>query len=538
MARVFDLIIVGGGVNGAAVCRDAAMRGLKTLLLEGRDFAAGASGHNGRMIHGGLRYLANGDLGLVIEALRERATLLAIAPHLVRRSTLLIPVRNGARHPAWMVRLGLLALDALVLWRFPRHRRLDRGAALARVPSLRRDGLGAALVMHDACAECAERLTIENVLAAVAAGAEVRNHAPVTRIEPAAEGLLRVLWHDGEAQEAAAAPVVVNATGAWTDTFLGRATGRASALTTRAKGSFIVFEAFDGAPAEPVFVESRADGRPVLVTPWQGGILVGTTDVVIAGEADGATTSEAEVDYLLDALDQAFAPGTFRRAGIRFTYCGVRPLPAATGPSHKITRKHVIHRHPAPLGGLISVYGGKLSTFRSLAEDATDAVFGLLGRPAPRATTARTPLPGAAGGAASVGSPAVSLSETTRRRLAAVYGTRAGRVIAIAAAAPDLAEVVDPASGAIAAEFVLAVRDEFARSLSDIMLRRTLLGYRPGRGLVALDAFRRLAAGHLGWSAAKIAADIAEYEAHLAATGGARFHAPPAAARDIREGVA
>lgn len=537
MAGSYDLIIVGGGVNGAAICRDAAMRGLRTLLLEADDFAAGASGHNGRMIHGGLRYLANGDIGLVVEALRERATLLAIAPHLVSRSTLLIPRRAGARHPGWKVGLGLAALDALALGRFPRHRRLDRRAALARVPCLRAEGLAGGFLMHDAYAEYAERLTVENVIAAVEAGAEVLNHAPVTSIAPAAGGLLEVAWRQGGAGQAAAARVVVNATGAWTDGFLARAARPGAALTTRAKGSFLVFAPAPGAPAEAVFVEARSDGRPVLVTPWQGSILVGTTDVVIAGDPAAATTTAAEVDYLLAALDEAFAPGTFRREDIRFTYCGVRPLPAAAGPSHRITRRHVIHRHPAPLAGLISVYGGKLSTFRSLAEGATDTVFALLGRPAPPAATARTPLPGAAGGAAA-GVPAGHLPEASRRRLQAIYGARAGRVAALAAGAPGLAAVIDPGSGAVAAELVHAVRAEFAGSLSDILLRRTLLGYRPGRGRAVLDAFRAVAAGQLGWSATRIAADIAAYEDHLAATDGARFHTPPAEGRAARAGAA
>ncbi|MCL4188063.1 MAG: glycerol-3-phosphate dehydrogenase/oxidase [Rhodobacteraceae bacterium] len=537
MAQACDLIIVGGGVNGAATCRDASMRGLNTLLLERGDFASGASGHNGRMIHGGLRYLGNGDIGLVIESLRERATLLAIAPHLVCPSTLLIPVRDGARHPEWMLRLGLMALDALALWRFPRHRRLDRRAALARVPSLRPDGLSAGFVMPDAYAECAERLTIENLLAAVAAGAVIRNHAPVTRIEPIHGGQLRVTWQEADGEKAATAPVVVNATGAWTDAFLSRAAGVNSALITRAKGSFIVFEPRDGTPREAVFVESPADGRPVLVTPWQGNILVGTTDVVIEGAADTAATTEAEVDYLLAALDEAFVPGTFPRSAICFTYCGVRPLPTAAGPSHRITRKHVIHRHPAPLKGLISIYGGKLSTFRSLAEDATDAVFALLGRTSPRSMTARTPLPGASG-AVDAAEAFAPLAEVTRRRLQAVYGTRAGQVAALARGAPDLAVVVDTESGAIAAEFVHAVRVEFAQTLSDILLRRTLLAYRPGRGRSAIGTFRTVAAAHLGWSEARIEADIAAYEAHVAATSGTRFHAPPAARGPIRVGAA
>ena len=228
MIRAFDLIVVGGGINGAAISRDAAMRGLRTLLLEADDFASGASGHNGRMIHGGLRYLENADLRLVREALREQATLLRIAPHLVRRTTLLLPVMKESRHPAWKVRLGLVALDLLAgAWPM-RHQRLDRQEVLSRVPAIRDDSLRAGFVMQDATADHAERLTLEMVLAAAEAGAEVRNRARVSKISAQATGGLSVEWLEADAGHRASAPVVVNATGAWVDEVLATATAKLS----------------------------------------------------------------------------------------------------------------------------------------------------------------------------------------------------------------------------------------------------------------------------------------------------------------------
>ncbi len=523
MIRAFDLIVVGGGINGAAISRDAAMRGLRTLLLEADDFASGASGHNGRMIHGGLRYLENADLRLVREALREQATLLRIAPHLVRRTTLLLPVMKESRHPAWKVRLGLVALDLLAgAWPM-RHQRLDRQEVLSRVPAIRDDSLRAGFVMQDATADHAERLTLEMVLAAAEAGAEVRNRARVSKISAQATGGLSVEWLEAGAGHRASAPVVVNATGAWVDEVLATATGTNAALTIRALGAFIVVRANPDTPVEPVFVESRQDGRPVLVAPWQGNILVGTTDRVLAPGAKDEGTTGGDIDYLFAALEGAFRPGIFRRSDILYTYWGVRSLPARQGPSHRITRRHAIHVHAAPLAGMLSVFGGKLSTCRCLAEETTDKAFALLGRKAPKSGTARRLLPGALPLSGAVQPIDHPVPEQTARRLRSLYGTRAALVRDLAARTPELAKVIDPASGAIAAEIVFAVRHEFAQSLGDILLRRTLLGYGADRARGIFPAFRAVARRHLGWAEARIEQDIRDYEAHLEATDVARF---------------
>lgn len=523
----FDLVIIGGGINGAALARDAALRDLKVLLLEANDFASGASGHNGRMIHGGLRYLETAQIGLVLEALKERATLLRIAPHIVRPSTLLIPRHQGRGRPGWMVRLGLVALDVLAMGSARRHARLGPAEALRRVPALRSDTLRGAFVMHDAFAECAERLTIENLVDAAALGADLRNRCRVTEVSPAPTGGLRVRWAGPQGPGVADARAVVNATGAWTDETLAVATGSGARMVTKAMGSFMVLRSFAGAPDEAVFFESGSDGRPIIMAPWLGNLLVGTTDRVIEGPTDDAQTSAAEIDYMFDAIAQTFDPGRISRSDILYTYCGVRPLPHRPGQSHKITRKHVIYRHPPPLEGMVTVLGGKLSTFRCVAEQVADTVCEMLGSGARRSSTAQRPLPGAVkSGARQVlaGSP---LSVLTQERLLGLYGERAVQVLELAARSADLADVIDQETGAIAAELVFAVECEFARSLADILFRRTLLGYRTGRGLQLIDPFRRIARQHLGWATARIDADIKDYEAQLAATDGARFHPAP-----------
>ncbi|NRA19405.1 MAG: glycerol-3-phosphate dehydrogenase/oxidase [Oceanospirillaceae bacterium] len=523
MTDEYDLIIIGGGINGAAICRDASMRGLKTLLLEMNDFAAGASGHNGRMIHGGLRYLENGDFPMVIEALQERNTLLKIAPHLVKPSTLLIPIFESSRNPAWKVKLGLMALDILAPAGFPRHKKLNKKAAMARIPTFRSQELAGGFLMYDAFAEFAERLTIENVLSAKEYGAELHNYACVTKIVPEPGVGFRVTWQEKNGKKSATARSVVNATGAWTDKVIKNAMGQQSSLTTIALGSFIVVKANENTPNEAVFLESRQDGRPIIVTPWQDNILIGTTDRVVSGDVDEAATSEVEIAYLMDALSNTFKAGTFKRSDIIFTYMGVRPLPFAVGPSRKITRKHVIHHHGLSYAGMISVYGGKLSTFRRLAEDAVNAVFKLRGKRAPKSLTAETPLPGAGQVEQIQFNEGFCLTSATTSRLAKIYGSKSALIIEMAQDTPDLATVIDTDSGAIAAEMVYAVRHEFARSLIDILLRRLMLGHRANRGREVLPHFRNIALRHLGWCDDKIDTDLVEFNNYLNATTGARF---------------
>ena len=512
----FDVIVIGGGINGSAVARDASMRGLSVLLLEAADLARGASGYNGRMIHGGLRYLETGQVGLVLESLRERSTLLKIAPHIVKPSRLIIPIWKYRSRPVWLVRLGLLFFDVFSWGAHPgitRHKKLSKKEALALVPSLSSENLSCVLTMSDAYAECAERLTIENVVSAANQGAVIKTYSPVTGVKKVIEGGLSATWkRNGELFEASA-KVVVNTTGAWTDELLASSMSGEPALILKAKGTFIVAKAFPGAPDEPVFFEAKRDRRPIIMTPWLGLILIGTTDQQTDASPSGIGASESEIEYLLESVKQSFAGAQFDRSSILYTYTGVRPLPAAKGPTHKIERRHSLYQHSGDLDGMITVFGGKLTTFRDLAEIVTDKVFELLGQKTPACSTAQEPLPGAKGLIPEL----KAVSEKTALRLQGLYGARAGDVLAVALDQPELLTVMDQDTGAIGAEFVFAVRYEWARTLSDILLRRTILGRRRNRGEHLLEAFRTIARRDLGWSESKIKKDIDEYRAYIAA---------------------
>ena len=474
----FDLIIVGGGINGSAVARDASMRGLSVLLLEAADLARGASGYNGRMIHGGLRYLETGQIGLVLESLRERSILLNIAPHIVKPSRLIIPIWRHRSRPAWLVRLGLLFFDMFSWGRTSGHKKLSKKDALALVPSLSSENLSCALTMSDAYAECAERLTIENALSAENQGAVIKTYSPVQSVQRSDVNTLNVAWDENGERCQADARVVVNTTGAWADEFLASSTDRESELILKAKGTFIIADVFPGAPDEPVFFEAKQDRRPIIMTPWLGLILIGTTDQQTHDSPANVGASKSEIEYLLESVNQSFAGAQFDRSNILYTYTGVRPLPVAKGPTHKIARRHSLHRHSGELEGVITVLGGKLTTFRNLAEVVTDKVFEALGEKSPACSTAKEPLPGAKG----LMPELKTVSEKTASRLQGLYGVRAADVLALALGKPELLAVMDEDTGAIGAEFVFAVRCEWARTLSDILLRPHHFGPRQGPG--------------------------------------------------------
>src|SRR5919107_4651854 len=298
----FDVVVIGAGINGAGIARDAAMRGLKVLLLDKGDLASGTTGWSTRLIHGGLRYLEHGEWGLVRESLRERETLLRrVAPHLVRPLPMLVPVYAGSRRGPLTIRAGMLAYDLLSLDKsLPRHRMLSASEALARAPGLEREGLKGAALFYDAQVEYAERLAVENALSARGRGAMVITHARVRRLlveENRARGVEFEDAPGGPAHEARAG-VVLNVAGPWVDEVLGGAAGSGGRLIGGTKGSHLVVRGFEGAPAAAVYTEAVEDGRPFFVVPWDEKFLIGTTDERYAGDLERVEADAREVEYL------------------------------------------------------------------------------------------------------------------------------------------------------------------------------------------------------------------------------------------------
>jgi glycerol-3-phosphate dehydrogenase len=418
----------------------------------------------------------------------------------------------------------MLAYDVLSLGKsLPRHRMLDRAAALGRAPGLAESGLLGAALFHDAQVEYAERLALENALDARTHGAEIRTYHHVDEVLCADGRVLDVTGNDiltGEPFRYTA-PVVINVAGPWVDEVLSRSNGEQQpSLIGGSKGSHIVVDSFPGAPRDALYAEARQDGRPFFIIPWNDLYLIGTTDTRYDGDLDNVMAEEWEIDLLISETNRVIPTANLTRASVRYTYAGVRPLPHAPGMSEgSITRRHIMHDHELEASGgargVISIVGGKLTTYRELAEQCVDLVLRKLGRSVIRSRTAEMPLPGgrsdlAWGDFAVSFARASGLPRQTVEHLLRVYGARAPEVLETAST-PNLREVFDPLTGAIAAEVPWAFHEEGARTLADVMARRTMTGLGPDAGIGADVAAAKIARDALGWDAAKVAAEVNAY---------------------------
>jgi glycerol-3-phosphate dehydrogenase len=386
----FDVIVIGAGINGAGIARDSAMRGLKVLVIEKGEPGMGTTVASTRLIHGGLRYLEHFEFGLVRESLREREVLLRIAPHLVRPIAITIPIYKQNKRGRLTIRAGMILYD-LLSWgkSLPRHRMLSRVDTLKRWPGLNSDGLVGSALYYDAQVEFPERLVMENVLSARKVGGEVLTHTRVTNLTVANGKVFGVEFVSEAGQkEFAEAAVVINAAGPWIDQVLEYAPVNTPKLIGGTKGSHIIVPEFPGAPANAIYVEARSDGRPIFIIPWNKLYLIGTTDVRFEGDPDEVRCEPWEIDYLLAETNLALPGAHLTRDSILYTYSGVRPLPVTSDKDEQdITRRHFIRQHPQ-LPNLLSIVGGKLTTYRSLAEECVDMIFQKLGKDSPRCLTA------------------------------------------------------------------------------------------------------------------------------------------------------
>ena len=520
----YDLVVIGAGINGVGIALDAALRGLRVVVVEKEDICSGVSAWSGRLVHGGLRYLEHHAFGLVRESLMERERLFRHAPHLVKPVPLLMPIFRHNRRPGWLVELGMLLYDVLSLRKTPpMHRPLSRARVERRFPGIARDGLKGATLFYDGQVELAERLCVELALDAVDHGAQLLLH---TRVEaPLLEGgrvvgVRATNTLTGDRLELRA-PVVYNVAGPWIDrVFDPDPTAAQPRLNGGAKGSHLVVDRFPGAPHDVVYYESRRDGRLVFVIPWLDRLMIGTTDVRFEEDPDLARCDIGEAEYLLDEVN-ALVPGAhLSMDDVRYTLSGVRPLPYEPGvPESSITRTHVLHDHESSgMPGLVTVVGGKLTTYRQLAEDAVDDVLRRLDHKDPGCPTRDRILPGAVGfKAAGLRDDLVSrgAKEQVADRLVKWYGSVAAQVWSLAEADAALGRVLHPASGLVAAELVHAVTREHAVTLTDVLARRVLVAFEPGHGLEVVETLADVVAGRLGWDEGRRSAEIAGYREWL-----------------------
>lgn len=510
----FDLLVIGGGITGAGVALDAATRGLRVALVERDDFASGTSSKSSKLVHGGLRYLQQGDLRLVYQALRERQRLLRNAPHLVSVLPFLVPVltRDGpvSKKIARALRSALWMYDLTGGARIGRlHRRLDAEQAHAHCPTLPRDRLSSGFVYYDASTDDA-RLTLTIARTAARHGAVVANRCNVVELTRSHDGDLDgAVVDSGAGRIRVRAKVVVSATGVWADEVRRLDEGVLADSIRPAKGVHITVPWRLTRNDIAVIIAVPKDKRSLFLVPWgrlPDGTFehcyVGTTDTDYSGDLDDPQPDDHDLDYVLRALNHSLTT-TITAADVTGVWAGLRPLvkAASSGRTADLSRRHSIGVSEA---GLITVTGGKLTTYREMAEDTVDAVVRHLGRGV-RSRTARLRLLGAEGYAALP-------PEHPDAHLAGRYGSEAAEIKALIAFDASLAEPLVPGLRYVRAEAVHAVRNEMATTLVDVLTRRTRAHLQNRAAcLAAAGDVAALLAPELGWSAEQTAHQVAEY---------------------------
>lgn len=481
----YDVVVIGGGINGAAIAREAALSGRSVILFERDDLCSGTSAAATRLIHGGLRYLEYAEFGLVYESLHERECLLRTAGHLVGPIPIFIPSYSSARRRRWQISLGLTLYDILS-WRksVPWHATLSRNEMLAQLPGIRQDGLTGGACYHDAQVTWPERLVIELCVDARAHGAEIHTHTPVINVITEGGRCRGVEYRKGGVRHTVTGSAVVNAAGPWVDRIaMGHATRR---LIGGTRGSHLVVRSIAGLPQSAIYTEAVSDGRPFFIVPWNGLLLIGTTDVRFDGDPANVMVADAERDWLLQETRELFPQAGAFEAAVCYGYSGIRPLPyRADGTPGSITRRHLVHAH-SRAEGLYSVIGGKLTTHRALAVDVMRAIRRRLPRPTRKSDSATRPLPGMMDAQLRkelVADLAARFDDDLVRRLLQIYGANAADILALMRESPELGMILGPQSRVLIAEIVFAFDTQWARTITDFLQRRCMTGFAADRGL-------------------------------------------------------
>ena len=500
-AQEWDLVVIGGGISGAGVAQQAARTGWSVLLVEQRDFAWGTSSRSSKLVHGGLRYLKEGDLKTTLHSVRERNRLLREAPGLVEPQSFLFADCPGRKPGRWLMQAGLAVYDLMAGQRG--HLPANLAATQMIAPGLAPPGLRGALVFQDAKTDDA-RLVLRVLQEARRLGATTLNYVAASglRLEHGrTTGLDLQDTLDGKTY-GVRARCVVNATGAWADRL--RAGAGSKPLLRPLRGSHLLVPFWRLPVAQSISLMHPRDGRPVFLYPWEGATLIGTTDLDHREPLDTeASITPAEVDYLVDAVNDQFPGARLTPADITACYAGVRPvLDDGQKDASKATRDHVVRDE----SGLITLTGGKLTTFRLMAQDALALATPHVGKPFERND-------------APLFTPASLLnprwSPAVRQRLQARYGSLAAPLCA-GAQDEDLECIAGTQTLWI--ELALAARHEAVEHLDDLLLRRTRLGLLLAHGaLEHLPRIRQLCAPHLGWSDARWQEETARYRALIAA---------------------
>lgn len=536
----FEFLVVGGGVTGTGIARDAALRGFRVALVELGDLASGTSSKSSKLVHGGLRYLEQYDFKLVMEGTSERARLMAQAPHIVRPLPFLFPIYDGSSKGPFLVHLGMWLYDALALFRnYRKHQKLEADEVEAAEPTLNSKGLLAGMLYYDCITDDA-RLTLENAMAAHRAGACVLTHTRFSEALRDERGRITgAVCEDllSGRTIAVRAAVIVQAAGPWTNDVLGRTNGRPTAMVRPTKGVHLVFPREVLPVHHAVVMSAVRDGRVVFAIPWEQSTVVGTTDTDYDGDVDALEATAEDAAYLCETMARYFPDHPVTPADAISTWAGLRPLVREDDASpYDTSREHTIVVDPR---GSVTIAGGKLTTYRKMADECVVEAMALL--PASRrqglreCRTANAVLPGAEGfdyrtdrEAALGEARAMGLDEDVAEHLLQTYGA-AWRAVA----AREGGRIV-PDMPWIWGEIDHAVEAELAMTLDDVLVRRTHLHFHlRDQGLAIAPAVAARMGRLMGWSDDEVAAQVRRF-CEIVARGSA-FRSPVPAATTVSE---
>ena len=502
MSAPYDIIIIGGGINGCALARRAAFAGFSVALVEKNDFGSGVTSRATRLIHGGLRYLESFQVGLVRESLRDRRLWIDEFPGQATPLRFVIPVYGSDRRAPWYIRTGLAMYGMLA--RDPRlseHRAFSAADATGFEPALDGEDLRAAFLYWDGQSTWPERVSLEMALQAEEAGATIRNHFPVEELLRTGNRIAGVRSGSEELQ----GRLVINAAGAWIDNVRALLGGERRPLLTRLNGAHIVVRPFEGAPRSAVYHEARSDGRPFFSVPWNDLLLIGTTETPYDGDPERVLPLESEIEYLLKEANLLFPRASLTIDDIAYAYAGSRPLVHADGSNlNAASRDHQIHDHAASDGleGMLTLVGGKLTTAPSFAAEVLAAAAKKLGK--------------APGPVASKAAPDGFVK--AEPRLARLYGPRTPALLAYLEARPDQRRAVVAGAETTVGEILFAVEREKAATLGDILLRRTMLAFRAEYRPEWAEAVSRVVADRLQWVDSARNQQLADFQRELERT--------------------
>jgi len=501
-AEPFDVVVIGGGATGAGVAVDAASRGLSTLLLEREDFGKATSSRSTKLVHGGVRYLEQGNISLVMGALRERGILRRNAPHLVHDVPFVVPNYSWWETPFYGI--GLRIYDLLAgQYGFGKSKILSREETLERLPTLRQDGLRGGVIYHDGQFDDA-RLLIHLLATSADHGATVLNYAPAVEIRKGPDGFIcGVVAEDRESAQrfTVDASVVINATGIFADETRRLADPSAPPIMVPSQGIHLVLDGSFLRGNTAIMVPHTSDGRVLFAIPWHGHTVVGTTDTPIDAPSYEPRPFEHEIAFVLETASEYLSHPP-RREDVLSVFVGIRPLVKLTGAgpttTSALSRDHTVHIDDS---GLLTIAGGKWTTYRHMAEDTVDHAIMLGKLPERPCVTRELKIHGYIENAATTGD-------------LAVYGSDAELIRALALESPRLGEPLDPSLPSIAAEVIWAVREEMARTVEDVLARRTRALFLNARAALRMaPAVAALMAAEMGRDQAWIDGELARFQA-------------------------